>query len=60
MQSSGPQVNYFPYCKRYRPSGMLIHGKENSFAHRSKQRSGCREAQSREPLNKIKNIYIYL
>jgi hypothetical protein len=32
---------------------MLIH-RQNSFAPRSKQRTGSREAQSRDPVNKVK------
>jgi hypothetical protein len=49
MPSSGPQVNYFPY----RPLGMLIR-RQNLYAPRGKQRTGRREAQSREPVNKVK------
>jgi hypothetical protein len=39
---------------------MLIH-RQNSYAPRSKQRSCRREAQSREPVNKVKkkNKYLY-
>jgi hypothetical protein len=37
---------------------MLIH-LQNSYALRGKQRTGRREAQSREPVNKVK-LYVYL
>jgi hypothetical protein len=32
---------------------MLIH-RQNSYAHRGKQRTGHRERQSRDPVNKVK------
>jgi hypothetical protein len=41
------------HSKRYRPSKMLIH-RQNSYAPSGKQRTGRREAQSREPANKLK------
>jgi hypothetical protein len=34
---------------------MLIY-RENSYAPRDKERAGRREAQSREPVNKVKNL----
>jgi hypothetical protein len=37
---------------------MQIH-RQNSNAPRSKQRTGSREAQSREPANKVKNSLYY-
>jgi hypothetical protein len=46
MPSSGPQVNYFP-------SFQPIH-QQNSYAPQSKWRTGCREVQSYEVVNKIK------
>jgi hypothetical protein len=58
MPSRGPQVIYFFHSKRYRPSGMLIH-RQNSCAPRGKQRTRRREAQSREPVNKVKNLFVY-
>jgi hypothetical protein len=41
------------HSKRYRPSGMLIH-RQNLYVPRSKRRTRRREAQSREPVNKVK------
>jgi hypothetical protein len=38
--------------KRYRPSSMLIH-RQNSYAPDGKQRTGRREGQNREPVNKV-------
>jgi hypothetical protein len=35
---------------------MLIHG-QNSYGHSGKQRTGRQEAQSREPVNKLKKSY---
>jgi hypothetical protein len=55
MPSSSPQVNYFPY----RSSGMLIH-RQNSNAPRSKRCTGRREAQSHEPVNKVKKNSLYI
>jgi hypothetical protein len=36
---------------------MLIHRK-NSYALRGKQRTGSREAQSHEPVNKVKKLSV--
>jgi hypothetical protein len=36
---------------------MLIHW-QNSYAPRGKQRTGRREAQSREPVNKVKKLSV--
>jgi hypothetical protein len=44
--------------KRYGLSGILIH-QQNSYATRSRQCTGRREAQSREPANKVKNLPVY-
>jgi hypothetical protein len=44
--------------KRYRPSGMLIH-RQNSYAYRSRRCTGRREAQSREPVNRVKKNSIF-
>jgi hypothetical protein len=41
------------HSERYRRSGLLIH-LQNSYAPRSKQRTGRREAQRRQPVNKVK------
>jgi hypothetical protein len=43
------------HSKRYRPTSMLTHW-QNSYAPSSKQSTGHREAQSREPVNKLKKI----
>jgi hypothetical protein len=45
--------------KRYRPSGILSH-RQNSYASRSKRRTGRREAQSRELVNKVNNLPVYV
>jgi hypothetical protein len=41
------------HSKRYRQSGMHIH-RHNSYAPRSKRPAARHEAQSREPVNKVK------
>jgi hypothetical protein len=43
--------------KRYLPSGMLIH-RQNSYEPLGNQRTGRREAQSREPVNKVKKLSV--
>jgi hypothetical protein len=45
------------HCKRYRPSGMLIH-RQNSYAPCSWRYTGRREAQSRERINKINKLSV--
>jgi hypothetical protein len=47
------------HSKRYRPSGMLIY-RENFYAPHGKQRTGRRVAQSREPIKKVKKLYVYI
>jgi hypothetical protein len=53
MPSSGPQVDYFPL---FQTLAAIRHADSsvNSYAHHSKRRIGRCEAQSREPVNKIK------
>jgi hypothetical protein len=41
--------------KYYRPSGILIH-QQNSYPPRRRRRAGRREAQSREPVDRGKNL----
>jgi hypothetical protein len=38
---------------------MLIH-RQNSYAPCGKQRTGRREAQSREPVNKVKELSVHV
>jgi hypothetical protein len=45
--------------KFYRPSDILIH-RQNSYTLRSRRCTGRREAQSRVPVNKGKNVPVYL
>jgi hypothetical protein len=59
MLSSGPQVLITSlHSKSYLLSGMLIN-RQNSYAPRGKQRTGLREAQNREPVNKLKELSLY-
>jgi hypothetical protein len=44
-------------AKLYWPSGILSH-RQNSYALRSRLCTGHREAQSREPVNKGKNLRV--
>jgi hypothetical protein len=46
------------HSKCYQPSGMLIH-RQNLYVPRSKQCTGCYEAQSHEPVNKVKKKGLY-
>jgi hypothetical protein len=45
--------------KRYWPSGILIH-RQNSYAPRSKRRTGRREAQSCELVKKVNDLSVYV
>jgi hypothetical protein len=45
--------------ERYRPSDINIH-RENSYAPSSQRRTGRRKAHSREPVNKIKILPVYV
>jgi hypothetical protein len=45
------------HSKSYRPSGILIH-RQNSYALRSRRRTGRHEAQSRESVNKVKKLSV--
>jgi hypothetical protein len=47
-----------PHSKRYRLSGILIQ-RQNPYSPRSRQCAGGREAQSREPFNKGKNLPVF-
>jgi hypothetical protein len=44
---------------KHGPSGILIH-QQNSYSPRSKRRTGRREAQSRELVNKVSNLPVYV
>jgi hypothetical protein len=45
------------HSKRYRPSGMLI-DRQNSYAPCSRRCTGRRESKSREPVNKVKKLFV--
>jgi hypothetical protein len=47
------------HSKRYWPSGILIY-RQNSYAPRGKPHTGRRETQSREPVNKVRNLSVYV
>jgi hypothetical protein len=43
------------HSERYRPTGILTH-RQNLYAPRSRRYTGWREALSREPVNRSKNL----
>jgi hypothetical protein len=55
MPSSDPQVKYFP---SFHTLSAIRHAEcqQNSYAPHGKQRTGHREVQSREPVNKVKKL----